>query len=164
MTEGRAESCTQTGEETSGGWGAGWGLTRSVYTPVALALPWLLLMMGMGDKNAAVLDAIRMVESGGQRSPPDGDGGLAIGPYQIHEIYWRDAVEFDPELLRGTYQDCRDREYAEAVVRAYMRRWVLEAWRKGDAEVIARTHNGGPEGAGKTATDPYWEKVRKHLR
>lgn len=139
------------------------GVHASLF-PVAMMLPWLLLLMGIGDKNRAVLNAIRMVESGGRESPPDGDGGRAIGPYQIHQIYWRDAVAFEPELANGSYQDCRDREYAEAVVRAYMRRWVPSAWRNGDAEVIARTHNGGPNGASKRATDGYWEKVKKHLR
>ena len=140
------------------------GWTRSIYLPVALVLPWLLLLMGAGTKNASVLHAIRMVESSGQDSPPDGDDGLAIGPYQIHQIYWRDAVAFDPDLADGTYQDCRDREYAEAVVRAYMRQWVDDAWRAGNAEVIARTHNGGPTGVLKKDTDRYWNKVRVFLR
>ena len=111
-----------------------------------------------------VCHAIRMVESGGRHSPPDGDGGRAIGPYQIHEIYWKDAVAAAPELAAGTYQDCRGQDYAEAVIRAYMRKWVADAWRIGDAEVIARTHNGGPNGAQKQATQGYWEKVLGYLR
>ena len=111
-----------------------------------------------------ILRAIRMVESSGQLSPPDGDGGEAIGPYQIHEIYWRDAVAADPDLAWGTYQACRSLDYAEAVIRAYMLQWVPGAWRSGNAEVIARTHNGGPTGAAKGATDGYWEKVQAQLQ
>ncbi len=34
-----------------------------------------------------ILDAIRFVESSDRPNPPDGDDGLAIGPYQIHEVY-----------------------------------------------------------------------------
>ena len=137
---------------------------KSVFLPVALVLPWVLLVMGVGPKNGAILNAIRMVESGGRHSPPDGDGGRSIGPYQIHEIYWKDAVAAVPELAAGTYQDCRGQDYAEAVIRAYMRKWVADAWRIGDAEVIARTHNGGPNGAQKQGTQSYWEKVLGYLR
>ena len=144
------------------GSGSGWG--QSVLLPVALALPWVLLVMGMGPKNGAILNAIWMVESGGRHAPPDGDGGRAIGPYQIHEIYWKDAVSAAPELAAGLYQDCRMQDYAEAVIRAYMRKWVRNAWRTGNAEVIARTHNGGPDGAQKQATEGYWEKVQGYLR
>ena len=55
-----------------------------------------------------ILDAIRFVESSGRDDVPDGDDGRAIGPFQIHEVYWRDAAAFDPDL-GGTYQDCRRR-------------------------------------------------------
>ena len=92
----------------------------------------------------------------------DGDGGLAIGPYQIHEVYWRDAVRSDP-ALGGTYQDCRRRAYAEKVVAAYMRLHVPDAWARGDGETIARVHNGGPRGADKNATLGYWQRVRARL-
>lgn len=38
-----------------------------------------------------------------------GDGGLAIGPFQIHNVYWLDAVAHDPSLRANgqTYQNCR---------------------------------------------------------
>ncbi|MCA8952330.1 MAG: hypothetical protein KDE27_22665 [Planctomycetes bacterium] len=109
-----------------------------------------------------MLDAIRFVESGWREHPPDGDGGRAIGPYQIHRIYWRDALEFEPGL-GGDYDDCRDRAYAERVIGAYMAHWVPEAWQHGDAEVIARTHNGGPNGRNKATTLRYWQRVRAAL-
>lgn len=128
----------------------------------------LLLLLGMEAYAAArlpryskraILDAIWQVESSGRLDPPDGDGGRAIGPYQIHKIYWTDA-----ELPHGGYQDCRDPAYAEQVIRAYMKRWVPEAWAEGHAEVIARTHNGGPRGRFKRATLPYWKRVKRALR
>jgi hypothetical protein len=113
-----------------------------------------------------VLDAIRFVESSGREVVPDGDGGKAIGPFQIHRIYWLDAVHAEPQLGPAAgfdYQHCRDRRYAERVVAAYMRRHVPGAWARGDAEVIARTHNGGPRGAQKSATDGYWRRVQRAL-
>lgn len=109
-----------------------------------------------------VLDAIRFVETRGRANPPDGDGGRAIGPYQIHRAYWLDAVAAQPEL-GGSYQDCRRRAYAERVIAAYMQKWVPEAWDRVDAEIIARTHNGGPTGADKRATLRYWRRVRAAL-
>src|SRR5262245_43520697 len=59
-----------------------------------------------------ILDAIVLVETSGQQNPPDGDGGRAIGPYQIHLEYWQDALAAEPGL-GGSYQDCRRRGYAE---------------------------------------------------
>jgi hypothetical protein len=112
--------------------------------------------------RAQILAAIRFVESGDRADPPDGDLGLAIGPFQIHEIYWRDALRQRP-ALGGAYADCRRRDYAEQVVAAYMERWVPAAWAAGDAEVIARTHNGGPGGAARAATVPYWQRVAARL-
>ncbi len=105
-----------------------------------------------------ILEAIWMTETSGRLRPPDGDGGRAIGPFQIHKIYWIDSAQ------PGEYQDCRRRAYAERVVEAYMLRYVPEAWMAGDAEIIARTHNGGPRGRFKRATDRYWERVSKWLQ
>lgn len=146
---------------------------RTVAFLTALILPFWFLVWGptpaqadeaalFSTEQRAILDAIRFVESGDRPNPPDGDGGLAIGPYQIHEIYWRDAVEANPEL-GGGYQDCREKDYAERVVAAYMGRYAKRAWAQGGAETIARIHNGGPEGARKDATLPYWRKVRNVL-
>lgn len=108
--------------------------------------------------HAEIFHALHQVESSGRLDPPDGDGGRAIGPYQIHRPYWSDAG------LKGDYQDCRNRAYAERVIRSYMKRFVPEAWKNRDAEIIARTHNGGPRGAEKKATDGYWARVHRALR
>lgn len=136
-----------------------------LYVPLA-AVVVVALLLGRGRRQyfprAEILDAIRMVESGGRERPPDGDGGAAIGAYQIHRIYWRDAIAHTP-ALGGDYQDCRDRAYAERVIDSFMRRWVPQAWEEGHAETIARVHNGGPEGARKQATWAYWRRVRAQL-
>jgi len=53
-------------------------------------------------------DAIRQVESGG-RLDAVGDKGRSIGPYQIQEGYWKDAVEHNPSLKDGgkTWQNTK---------------------------------------------------------
>lgn len=141
--------------------------TRRVALGAALVVVVVLAWPAQArSRQRAILDAILQVESGGRDDCPDGDGGLAIGPYQIHRVYWLDAVKQDPRLgpeAGFDYQDCRRRAYAERVIEAYMRRWVPEAWRKAEAEVIARTHNGGPKGAATPATDRYWQRVRGRL-
>lgn len=136
---------------------------------VALAVGLLgLLWATRGDAarttwpHTQILAAIRHVESGDRDDVPDGDGGRAIGPYQIHRVYWEDAVRAEP-ALGGRYEDCRDRAYAERVVAAYMRKWAKAAWQAGCAQTIARVHNGGPGGAGKAATERYWQRVRARL-
>ena len=142
-----------------------WTRTRKRATGAAVVLLVLVALGTWPTRPASgwtrreLLDAIRRVESGDRDDVPDGDDGLAIGPYQIHRVYWQDAVAFRPEL-DGSYQDCRRRAYAEAVIEAYMQKWVPDAWIRVDAEVVARTHNGGPLGAQRDSTLRYWQKVQ----
>ena len=103
------------------------------------------------------LDAIEKVESGG-RTDLVGDGGKAIGPMQIHEIYWRDAVEHRPELAKHGYAAVVDPTYARAVVLAYLTRYHATG-----PESMARMHNGGPKGPAKKATLRYWQNVQNAL-
>lgn len=69
-----------------------------------------------------LLNALYHKESTCGHNKNDGDSGRAIGPYQIWEVYWQDAIEYDPSI-GGTYQDCRKKSYAEKVIRAYMERY-----------------------------------------
>ncbi len=90
-----------------------------------------------GDLNAfeqamelhRVLEAICQVESNCD-SNAIGDAGDAIGPFQIHQAYWYDAVEFssDPYLTTGEYHDCFNYEYAYLIVLEYMNRYALMHW------------------------------------
>ena len=134
---------------------------------VLMAITWMLsgtqtLAAVETWDRSEILDAIRFVESGDRDDVPDGDDGKAIGPYQIHNVYWLDATEFAPQL-GGTYQDCRQRGYAEQVIDAYMQRHAATAWEIGDGQTIARIHNGGPTGNTKNATLGYWQRVRRRL-
>lgn len=113
------------------------------------------------DYNTSrILDAIRQVETGGCRNPAEavGDGGRAIGPFQIHQCYWADAVEYDPSI-GGVYTDCKNEAYARRIVTAYLSRYCKQ-WTDENA---ARIHNGGPSGHKRKATVKYWQKVEKHL-
>jgi len=110
-----------------------------------------------------LLDAIRMVESSDGKNLV-GDGGKAIGPYQIHKAYWQDAVEHDPSI-GGSYKDCMNRAYAERIVVAYFNRYATKR-RIGSTptyEDMARIHNGGPNGYKSEKTEGYWVKVEREI-
>ena len=138
-----------------------------IWTPklVALLAPMLIAEAQYDvSKQDQFFDAIWAVESSRRENPPDGDGGKAIGPYQIHESYFKDAKESNPTEIDFEYQDCRDKDCAEAVIRVYMLRYARKAWENHDFQTLARIHNGGPKGHTKKSTLPYWYKVRKVLK
>ena len=106
-----------------------------------------------------LLDAIAKVES--DHNPKAvGDGGKAIGMFQIHRVYWQDAVQHDPSI-GGRYEDCYDPAYARRIVIAYMDRYAPA---NASDETLARIHNGGPRGHKKAATNKYWNKVKKEMK
>lgn len=103
-----------------------------------------------------LLDCMWDKESSKRHNPPDGDKGKAIGAYQIWKVYWQDAIEFDPSI-GGTYQDCRNKEYAEKIILAYWKRYTLKFKDNPTVEQLARIHNGGPTGYKKESTVKYWK-------
>ena len=109
-----------------------------------------------------ILDAIRAVETGGHPDPANavGDGGRALGPYQIHRAYWLDATERHPALRALGYESVRDQATAERVVLAYLTRYAPD-W---NLATVARIHNGGPRGHRKSATVPYARRVEEAAR
>ena len=114
-----------------------------------------------------VLAAIRIVESNNNPNAV-GDSGNAIGVYQIWRVYHQDAVEFSE--IGGEYRDCFDPDYADKVVRAYMKRYATEKrlGREVTQRDIAVMHNGGPravwaKGKKKENLDRYWAKVKREL-
>jgi hypothetical protein len=107
-----------------------------------------------------ILVALRLVETGGlpeEGRHAVGDGGAAIGPFQIHRAYWQDAA------VPGKFEDCRDLKYARNVVVSYWRRHCLRALQALDAEILVRIHNGGPAGHHRRATRGFWRKVEREL-
>jgi len=104
-----------------------------------------------------LLDAIAAVES---RNDPGaaGDGGRALGPYQIHRAYWADAARFLG--VDWSYTDAQDPVKAREVVRAYL----LHYGRGCSTLEMARIHNGGPNGHKKTTTLAYAHRIAATLR
>jgi hypothetical protein len=113
----------------------------------------------MASVSDRLLKAISFVESR-HNDGAVGDGGKAIGRYQIHQPYWQDATGYD-KSIGGSYGDCKRGDYAAKVVRAYMKRYLKSG---ASDEEIALTHNRGPNGKSKAGTnDSYWQKVKSAL-
>ncbi len=74
-----------------------------------------------GPISSNLFNAIMTVESNGNINAV-GDGGKAIGPFQIHEVYWQDAAQHDLSIKAdGTYQNCKGEgsiAYSERVMQA----------------------------------------------
>jgi hypothetical protein len=106
-----------------------------------------------------LLDAMYTVESS-RGKVLVGDGGKAIGPYQIWYSYWQDAVEYDPSI-GGVYRDCMDKAYSERIVWAY---WCRYAPQGASIQDLARIHNGGSRGYKNPKTLKYWDRIKKALK
>ena len=99
-----------------------------------------------------LLDAIARIES---HCDPNavGDGGRALGAYQIHRIYWEEGTEFLG--VDWPHRDASDPTKARQVVRAYL----LHYGNGRSLIEMARIHNGGPSGYRKKATLCYARKI-----
>ena len=130
-----------------------------LYTALAASLSLLTPQTVLGaqdDPMDRLLDAIAMVESHNQPTAT-GDGGRAVGMYQIHRAYWMEGTRILG--VDWAYYDARDPEKARQVVRAYLchygqGRSLLD---------LARIHNGGPRGWEKAATLTYAYKIKQIL-
>lgn len=125
-------------------------------------ISWLILGVPVlrAERLEHIFTAIRLVETGGEADPAAavGDGGRSFGPYQISRKYWLDAGAL------CDWQDVRKEAMAEKVMVAYWRRYCPAALEQGNAMVLARIHNGGPNGLRKmTATENYWRRVLTEL-
>ena len=111
---------------------------------------------------ALLLAALIAVESSGDPNAI-GDNGLAYGCLQLHSAYVQDAAEYARQ--DWTHEDAFDPETAKQIVRAYMARYATKKrlGREPTYSDLARMHNGGLNGHKKTATDKYWQKVKKKL-
>jgi len=111
-----------------------------------------------------LVNAIHMTESSGKRvNVRRGDGGRALGPFQIHRRYWQDAIAWNPRI-GGKYEDCRSYAYSVKIVESYLERWAPKFLQSGRWDLVARIHNGGPEGHLRVETGAYWLKVNYWLR
>lgn len=113
----------------------------------------------VADPVDKFLAALSKVESN-DNDQAVGDGGRALGRYQIHRAYWQDSG------VPGSYEQVTNPEYARSVVLAYFKRYAPEALKNQDWETLARIHNGGPgimRRKGSRAwknTTAYWDRVK----
>lgn len=112
------------------------------------------------------LRAVRLIESGGNVNAVGAAG--EIGPYQIRYSYYADAAEQVHQRsgieVPPFEVACRDEQWSRVLIVAYMHRYCPEAMLTNDFETMARTHNGGPRGPEKPATEEYWRRVRALMK
>jgi hypothetical protein len=146
-------------------------ITLAVLIAVLFALlPFAARAMEQESAQDKFFHALRIVECGDVANPPDGDKDpktgkyMAIGPYQIWEKYFDDAVKADESIRSLKYQDCRDPDKAAMVVGAYLQHYAPKSWAKQNWQVLARVHNGGPSGHRSKLTVKYWAKVEAAMK
>jgi hypothetical protein len=123
-----------------------------VLVPALFAVPSGQAAAADPNNIERLLDAIAHVES---HCDPNavGDGGRALGIYQIHRAYWEDSTK-----LLGVawpHRDATDPNKARRAVRAYL----LHYGRDKSLIEMARIHNGGPHGDQKEVTLLYARKI-----
>lgn len=107
-----------------------------------------------------LLDAIAFVESNGNPRAV-GDGGKAIGMYQLHEIYVKDVnrlLTLHTNYTGATFFKPGDRWNA-LKSRQMVLIYTSYYGRGLTVEDMARIHNGGPRGYLKPSTKAYGQKV-----
>lgn len=114
---------------------------------------------------AALINALIRVESRGNAAAI-GDAGKAVGILQIHRIYVRDVNNILGRR-KYSYEDRKDPSKSVCMTVVYLkhygRSYERQTGNPATFEVLARIHNGGPEGWRKPATKTYWLKVKKEL-
>ena len=134
-------------------------------TFVAIVTAFVAANVAAVEITDSFLDAIVAVESGGNASAI-GDNGNAYGAYQIHESYVNDVNRISGKNF--THADAFDKKKAKEMVKIYLTNYGKNYEKKtgntATNEVLARIHNGGPNGWKKTATQKYWNKVQKELK
>ena len=120
------------------------------------------LMLGMTRvctvTTDQLMDAIAMVESN--------RGATSTNVYQLKPIYVEDVNRIAGQSLTHE-QAVADDAVARACIEAYWdyygARYYRLTGRQADAEVLARIHNGGPDGWRKPSTRAYWNRVKSAL-
>ena len=105
--------------------------------------------------EARFFRAVRAVEGGTK----PGDHGRAVGPYQIHRGYWRDALKVAPALRHHSYAECAREPYGRAVVRAYLTAHAPAAWQRNDWHALAWLHHSGRRGMAQGRGRTYADRV-----
>lgn len=105
-------------------------------------------------KTDQLMDAIAEVESG--------RGATSANVYQLKPIYVEDVCRITGQTLtheQATASDELARWCMSAYWDYYSARYYRVTLKRANAEVLARIHNGGPDGWRKPETLPYWRRV-----
>lgn len=110
------------------------------------------------------LDCLASVESGGNPQAI-GDGGRAVGIFQLWKIYVDDVNRIigKPQF---DYADRLNPDKSRAMVKVYLNHYATEKrlGRPATFEDMARIHNGGPNGYKKSSTVKYWQKIKRRMQ
>lgn len=111
-----------------------------------------------------LLPAIAKVESDNNPSAI-GDKGAAVGIYQIHPAYVKDVnrIANTNFKLIDRYDVEKSKQMVTTYLWHYGKAYIQKTGKLPDFEVLARIHNGGPDGWKKKSTMRYWEKVKREL-
>lgn len=118
-----------------------------------MVLLWTRPLSAQTTLPSEFLLCLHLAETSGRTGRVVGDGGRALGPFQITESYWKDSGVY------GSYDCVTDYQYASYVVEAYLRRYAPYAVATGDYYRLARIHNGGPRGDTYRSTEAYGRRV-----
>ena len=93
-------------------------------------------------------------------------GATSKNIYQISDIYIDDLNRIYTHIYP---KRCKyDKHASQCMMFDYWRFYAYDYARKTKKpityEVLARIHNGGPDGMFKATTLPYWHKVKKELK
>lgn len=119
----------------------------------------------LAERIDVLIPALIAVESNGD-SKATGDNGKAKGMLQLHQIY---IVDVNTRYKTSfTHDDAFDAKKAKKIVKFYLlhygKRYERITKKTATYEILARIHNGGPNGYKKPQTVKYWNKVKKHLK
>lgn len=92
----------------------------------------------------------------------------AIGIFQVRPGYFKDAQDYDRELLKYKHTDCYNPQIAKRIIWSYFMRYEPQALKNNNWEILSRLHNGGcgwrtKTGKVKSNLDNYWAKVKSNL-
>lgn len=117
------------------------------------------------EPDARLLNALVWVESS-RNEKAVGDNGKAIGLLQLHKVYVDDVNRIIGKK-KYSYADRwnpqKSIEMTVVYLKHYGRRYERLTGKKASYEILARIHNGGPDGWGKDKTSEYWSKVQRYL-
>ena len=112
-----------------------------------------------GVALAPLCTAIAEVESN--------NGETSDNIYQISVAYVEDVNRITGNRYEFTVHDRYIRWVAERMMVEYWQyygnHYVRQTGKQPTAEILARIHNGGPNGYLKPSTEPYWLKVKACL-